>query len=60
MSIVINQSDCGGCGVCIKACPEANVIKRTADKKVAINAMYCKMCRLCASICPKNAISTEE
>ncbi|MDR3011636.1 MAG: 4Fe-4S binding protein [Chitinispirillales bacterium] len=60
MAIVVNTENCTGCGICLKACPESNVIKKTADKKVAISAMFCKMCLLCASVCPKNAIAPED
>ena len=59
MAVVVNQEACSGCGICIKACPEPNVIKRGGDgKKVVINTMFCKTCMLCASVCPKTAIDT--
>jgi Pyruvate/2-oxoacid:ferredoxin oxidoreductase delta subunit len=60
MAVIVNQDICIGCGICIKACPEPNVIKRGADKKVSINTMFCKMCLVCASVCPKKAISSED
>jgi len=59
MAVVVDQEKCTGCGICIKACPEANVIKRVDGKKVAISAMFCKMCLLCASVCAKKAIVSE-
>jgi Pyruvate/2-oxoacid:ferredoxin oxidoreductase delta subunit len=59
MPVAVNKDTCSGCGICIKACPEANVIKRTDDGKVAINATFCKMCTLCASVCPKDSIKSE-
>jgi len=59
MAVVVNKETCIGCGICIKACPEANVIKKTDGNKVAINTVFCKMCLLCASVCPKDAIKSE-
>ena len=67
MPVKINTDKCIGCGICIKACPEPNVIKRGDGggtdgdkKKVSINTLFCKMCLLCASVCPKNAIHSED
>jgi len=67
MAVSVNQEKCIGCGICIKACPEPNVIKRNGSnnggnggKKVSINTVFCKMCLLCASVCPKNAIHSED
>ncbi|MCL2219019.1 MAG: 4Fe-4S binding protein [Chitinispirillia bacterium] len=60
MAVVVNQEICTGCGICIKACPEPNVIKRVdGGKKATINKMFCKMCLLCASACPPKAITSE-
>jgi len=60
MAIKVEQEKCTGCGICIKACPESTVIKRGEDKKVSINAIFCKMCLLCASVCGKKAIAVSE
>lgn len=61
MAVIVNQETCIGCGICIKACPEPNVIKRVDEGKlVSINKMFCKMCMLCASACPKDAIKSED
>jgi Pyruvate/2-oxoacid:ferredoxin oxidoreductase delta subunit len=60
MAVIVNKEICNGCGLCIKACPEANAIKRGGDKKVSINPMLCKMCLLCASVCAKKAIVSED
>ena len=59
MAVKVNQDICIGCGVCIKVCPEPNVIKK-GGKKVSIDTVFCKMCLLCASACPKKAISSED
>ncbi|MDR0307149.1 MAG: 4Fe-4S binding protein [Chitinispirillales bacterium] len=59
MAIKVDQEKCVGCGICIKACPEPNVIRRGENKKVSINTMFCKMCLLCASVCGKKAIEED-
>ncbi|MDR2577767.1 MAG: 4Fe-4S binding protein [Chitinispirillales bacterium] len=64
MTVKIDQEKCTGCALCVKACPEANVIKKVKDgkdgnKKFSISSMFCKMCLLCASVCAKKAIVSE-
>jgi len=59
MAAKVNQDICVGCGICIKACPEPNAIKK-GGKTVSINTAVCKMCLLCASVCPKKAINSED
>jgi len=54
--IVINDSKCVKCGLCVNACPfKALELK----DKVEVNAS-CKMCKVCIKTCPVGAISLEE
>ncbi len=60
MSVKIDTIKCTRCGMCIKVCPEPNVIIKGEDDKISINTLRCKACLLCVSVCPKTAISKDE
>ncbi|GHU74475.1 indolepyruvate ferredoxin oxidoreductase subunit alpha [Clostridia bacterium] len=52
--MVVNESECVGCQVCVKAigCPALSMRNRRA----VIDASLCTGCGLCAQICPREAI----
>ncbi len=58
----INSERCKGCGLCVKACPEA--ILELAEKfnkqghhyAVCVSPERCTACMFCATICPDTAI----
>ena len=56
---VVNDAICGGCQVCILACPY-KAISFDADLKYAVvNELLCHGCGTCASACPSSAITTK-
>ena len=58
--IIINTSQCSGCGICTRTCAYG-ILELKEDAKVASvqpdNAAYCSHCGHCSAICPENAIS---
>jgi len=61
--IVINQSRCKGCGLCVDVCPRnlISVAKRMDEKGVypasSSRPELCTGCRLCVTVCPDCAIT---
>ena len=53
--IHINQSDCEGCGACLKRCP-AKAIYFGSNGLAEVNQNKCLTCGYCAPICPVRAI----
>ena len=53
---IINQSSCIGCGTCISACPEGDVLGLINGKAAVIYGAKCVGHGLCASSCPVGAI----
>lgn len=60
--IIINQSRCKGCGLCVDVCPQ-NLI--SVDERMNKKGVYpafssqpelCSGCRLCVTVCPDVAI----
>lgn len=57
MTAVVDDTLCGGCEVCILACPY-KAITFDSERKVAIvNELLCQCCGTCASACPSSAIT---
>ena len=52
----INQSLCIGCGSCVLACPEGDVLGVVHGKATVINGLRCVGHGLCEPACPVNAI----
>lgn len=53
----IDLVKCIGCGSCVKACPEADVLGIIAGKATLIHAAKCVGHALCAEECPVGAIT---
>jgi heterodisulfide reductase subunit A len=54
---VVDDDVCGGCQVCILACPY-KAITFDAERKIAVvNQLLCHSCGTCASACPSSAIA---
>ncbi len=52
----INISWCIGCGACVDACPEGDVLAVIAGKAAIVNGQKCIGHGLCAEACPVGAI----
>ena len=52
----INAMECIGCGGCVEACPEENVLGVFDGKAVLVHASKCVGHGLCAEACPVGAI----
>lgn len=54
---LIHMVSCIGCGSCVKACPEGDVLALVSGKAVIVNAHKCIGHSLCAEECPVGAIT---
>jgi len=52
----VDLSHCIGCGSCVEACPEGNVLAVVAGKAAIVNGHRCIGHTLCAEACPVGAI----
>ena len=48
---------CFGCGSCVRACPEGDVLGIVMGKSTVINGLKCVGHARCAAVCPVNAIT---
>lgn len=53
---VIDETQCTGCGTCIKLCPY-NAIQKDELGTARVNDVLCKGCGVCAASCPERAIT---
>ncbi len=54
---VIDLSRCLGCGACIEACPESNVLELVHGQAVVVNGARCVGHSACERECPTGAIT---
>ena len=54
---VVEESTCGGCGLCVVDCPESAVeLNDRGGRMVAVvNDVLCRSCGSCAATCPTGA-----
>ena len=52
----IDYIRCIGCGACVKACPEGDVLGLVSGKATIINGLRCVGHGLCAEACPVNGL----
>ncbi len=61
--IVINQSRCKGCGLCVDVCPQNLISLSERMNKKGVYPVFsdrpelCTGCRLCVTVCPDCAIT---
>jgi len=53
----INQNRCLGCGACVTACPEGDVLGLVRGKAVLVNPTHCIGHGACETACPFDAIT---
>ncbi|MBN2258020.1 MAG: 4Fe-4S binding protein [Anaerolineaceae bacterium] len=54
MKMIIDQSLCKGCGVCVSICPVDAIVMHAG--KAFINRSKCTSCLLCIEACPTGAL----
>ena len=65
--VVINESACKGCGLCVEACPK-NIVKLDMERlntkgynpAVCVDMDSCISCAFCATTCPDLAIEVNK
>lgn len=53
----VNPTACLGCGACVSACPEGDIIGLIKGKAVLVEPTHCIGHGACAKACPTNAIT---
>ncbi|MEW6072948.1 MAG: NAD(P)-binding domain-containing protein [Planctomycetota bacterium] len=53
----VDLTRCGGCGICIEACPEEGVLELIHGQAVVVHGARCVGHGLCARECPLDAIT---
>lgn len=55
--LIIDQTACTGCGLCVRACPSGAL--KVENKKAMCEQAKCTFCSLCREACPKNCITVD-
>jgi heterodisulfide reductase subunit A len=56
LAAAVDVALCGGCGVCVSACP-FGAVRLGPDRKAVVEAVHCHGCGTCAAGCPTGAAS---
>src|SRR5687767_7794630 len=54
---VMDPSKCAGCGACVRACPEGDVLALVGGQAVAVQPARCVGHGMCERSCPTDAIT---
>jgi len=53
----VDEALCGGCGICVSACPFGAIRFQPGSWKAQVEAVHCRGCGTCAAACPTGAAS---
>lgn len=57
--VIINQTWCKKCGICIAFCNKGVLVLGEGNRVEAVNQEKCVGCGICESFCPDYAITLE-
>ena len=55
----VDEALCGGCQICLSACPFSAVTRDEATHVARVNEALCAGCGTCAASCPCDAIQQD-
>lgn len=61
LTVIISETECTGCGYCLKAfeCPALILRDNDAEGRVIIDPIICTGCGQCVAVCPQGAIQIQ-
>jgi heterodisulfide reductase subunit A len=54
LAVAVEEALCGGCGICVTACP-FGAVRLAEGRKARVAAVHCRGCGTCAAACPTGA-----
>jgi len=59
LKIIVDESKCDGCYLCVEGCPDEILELGPQDKAIVVAQDSCLACRNCEHLCPRQAIVVE-